>query len=225
MARHRARVYCASISEQFALSEAKAHHLSKVLRLKPGDKFLAFNNIDGEWLCEIVENSKTLTARKLSLNREPILPSNRFALAFCLIKPDNTRLVIEKCTELGVTDFYPLISDYTQLRTANLEKLRTIAEAAVEQSERIELPTIHDISKLSNFLLKLPAEFYWYSAIERYNSDVIQNYKSPPGFIVGPEGGFSPEEKKLLLQKTIPISLGQYILRAETACIKISSTG
>ena len=222
MARHIPRLYCQNISESFEIEGSQAIHLISVLRLKENDEFLAFNENDGEWLCSISKIKKqNIYANKLKLIRK-FQNGPKLALAFCLIKQDNSKLIIEKSTELGATDFYPIISQYTN-SSVNISKLETIAK----QSERLDIPKIHDIMQFEEFINNLPDDILWISAIERQDdikslSDIDLKDKNC-GFIIGPEGGFSENEKKLLTEKTNAVSISKNILRAETAAISCLS--
>ena len=198
------------------------NHLIKVFREHIGDDVIVFNEKYGEWLCNIntiEENTITVKCNKLLRS---YTGNTNVSLAFCLVKYDNVKLIIEKCTELGITDFYPLINEYTQYSKLNTEKLHSIAIQASEQSERLDVPNIHDISTLNNFINNLPKDITWYSAVERMkcNNNITKNNV---GFIVGPEGGFSSYEKIILSNKTMPISLSNNVLRTETACIACAS--
>lgn len=216
--RHIPRLYVASITEQFNLNAMQTNHLVSVFRLRVGDKFIAFNPKDGEWECKLNSISKKLvTANRISLIKL-YQSRNKLYIAFGIIKPDNIKLIIEKCTELGTTEFFPLIAEYTQYKNINIEKLQTIAIQAVEQSEHMELPVIHTPMHLTDFVKQLPDDVVWMTALERSHYAKAE-YSGNAGFIIGPEGGFSNEECNLLASKTQPISLGEYILRTETACI------
>lgn len=220
MARHIPRIYCQNLSGQtFEIPDFQRQHLISVLRLKEGSQFLAFNSKDGEWLCKI-ENIKksSIKARKIEIKRQ-FKKAPNLALAICIIKPDNMKLVIEKGTELGVTDFYLIRSEYTNA-ICNEEKLKAIAILASEQSERLDIPIIHSENSLKNFIDALPPHFKWFSAIERMKDPAeLSDMKQETGFIIGPEGGFSENEKELLKAKTTQILLSKNILRSETAAI------
>ena len=223
MAKHIPRIYCPDLNDEFfEIPDFQITHLISVLRLKDGDNFFAFNQEKGEWLCSILSIKKRgVTAKRVEFQKE-FQRSNFLALAFSLIKPDNMRLIIEKGTELGVTDFYPLITKYTNSKL-NIKKLESIAILASEQSERIDIPQIHEEIHFENFIMKLPDNFAWISAIERKQDisslNEIDMKNKNIGFIIGPEGGFSDLEKDMLSQKTIPSCLSSNILRSETAAI------
>ena len=226
MSRHIPRIYYDGeiYNNSLILPDRWNNHLIKVFRVKIDDEVIIFNEQYGELLCNITSINKN----QITVNCQKLLRqykrSNKVILAFCLIKCDNVKLIIEKCTELGISDFYPLISDYTQYNKLNIDKLNIIAIQASEQSERLDIPKIHDISNVSEFISKLSNNITWYSAIERIQDNSNQCVKNQNvGFIVGPEGGFSDREKELLNNKTIPINLSSNILRAETACILCAS--
>lgn len=218
--RHVLRLYTESITDEFIISNTQNKHLLNVLRLTVGSKFIAFNPNEGEWICEICSvSNKQVVAKRITCTRT-YYPSQKLYIAFGIIKPDKMRFIIEKCTELGTTEFFPLITEYTQFRNINISKLKRIATQASEQSERIDVPVIHEPIKLLNLIESLSHNVVWLSAIEHLD---CVNYKhqinNNVGFIVGPEGGFSDSERSLLASRTVPISLGCNILRAETACI------
>ncbi|MBQ9335326.1 MAG: 16S rRNA (uracil(1498)-N(3))-methyltransferase [Alphaproteobacteria bacterium] len=207
-------------SENFKLPDSQVNHVGRVLRMREGDEFLAYNKATGEWLCRIKKIHKCcITATRICCKRKYV-EFRRIALGICQIKPENMKLVIEKCTELGATDFYMLDSEYTNYNN-NIEKLRRIAILASEQSERLDIPTIQDPTQIAHFAKDLPMEYTWYTAIERAHNgkNALEIAERNVGFIIGPEGGFSVTEREILCQKTTPISLSRNILRSETAAI------
>ncbi len=201
----------------------------RVLRMTPGDRFLAFNANAGEWECEIKDSSRDCVMAVMIRQIRECKSSRKLALAICQIKPENMRLILEKCTELGATDFYLLTSEYTNYHS-DIAKLRRIAISAAEQSERLDIPTIYEEVPLDKFVSDLPSEYTWFSAIERETNacsllEIINTHCKPFGFIVGPEGGFSDDEKTLLHTTTTPLRLSPNILRSETAAIMCAAAG
>ena len=214
--KHVVRIFCEKINTEFVLNEV--NRIQNVMRLKIGNEFLAFNEVDGEWVCEITRIDKNFVyCKRKTLNRQ-VQNTEPHALAFCLIKIDAMKLIIEKCTELSITDFYPIVSKYTQISNINIGKLKSIALHAVEQSEQFCIPKIHQIMYFNDFIRNLPAEFTCATAMERFDQNILLE-DNITGFIIGPEGGFAPDERTLLLEKTHSVSFSNYILRSETACI------
>ena len=230
MSKHIPRIYFnynnneyISSNSELILPDRCNNHLINVFRMKIYDEVIIYNKEYGEWLCSITEinrNKILVQCNKLLRKYQNNISAS---LAFCIIKYDNVKLIIEKCTELGITDFYPLISDYTQYSKLNIDKLNLISIQASEQSERLDVPIIHNIFNINEFINNLPINVKWYSAIERINNTSNIDVKTNIGFIIGPEGGFSEREKKLLINKTEQISLSKNVLRAETACISCAS--
>jgi 16S rRNA (uracil1498-N3)-methyltransferase len=237
LAKHVPRVYSAALSsDEFGLTEACAHHLVSVLRLKQGSEFVAFNEVDGEWLCSIEAITKAVgvVARRHTLLRKPAWPARRLAVAVCIVKPDTMRMIVAKGTELGATDFFLLTSAYTSVHTISVGKLSAIAVGASEQSERLDVPRVHEPVGLAEFVKSLPGGFKWISAIERTGSSpgvtsiIDADLSGDCGFIVGPEGGFSDSEKDLLLTRTTAVTLSDNVLRSETAvisCLAVYNAG
>ena len=219
MSKHIPRIFCNALKDDiFRIPEYHTVHVVSVMRLKEGSQFLAFNSEDGEWLCAIESIKKSeIIARKIELIRT-YKPTKPVAIGICIIKPDNLKLVIEKCTELGVTDFYLIRSKYTNA-TCNLEKLKLISILATEQSERLDIPKLHEEMNIKEFVCNLPEGYKWYSAIERLAPKPYSITSEPTGFIIGPEGGFSESEKDLLKSYTTPICISKNVLRSETAAI------
>lgn len=195
------------------LNKDQRHYLEKVLRFKHGDCFFGFNEKNGEWKI-IFRNAQYQCIEYLQKARK----TGKCWLAFSPIKHDPMNFLVEKATELGVTDLQPVICDRTNSHRLNIERVeRNVIEAA-QQSERFDVPRVHLPIKLKNFLQELPKEVNWYVALERENM-VAEKIKYPAGFIIGPEGGWSPEEREILTKHVKMISLGPNILRAETAAL------
>ena len=195
------------------LSKDQRHYLEKVLRLQTGQSLFGFNSCDGEWQITFEKPNYVCVTQV----REPYLSKPSW-LAFAPLKHDPMTFLIEKATELGVTNLQPILTERTNTQRINLERLQKNAIEAAQQCERLDVPIVHQPLPLGVFLQKLPATVSWYAAIERSNDSAI-NLKHPAGFIVGPEGGWSESEKSILKNHTTNISLGRNILRAETAAI------
>jgi 16S rRNA (uracil1498-N3)-methyltransferase len=196
------------------LTRDQRHYLEKVLRFKPGQHFFGFNEQDGEWKITFDKPIYRCTEQtRLSLQKNA--PS---WLAFSPIKHEPMGFLIEKATELGVSDFQPILSERTNNHRLNIDRLTKNIQEAAQQCERLDIPKIHESLHLVDFLNKLPQSISWYTALERSDLD-ISDIQFPAGFIIGPEGGWSIQEQLLLKKYTQPISLGKNILRAETAAI------
>lgn len=234
MARKSPRLYVPDSFEGGVLNldAAQVHYLKNVMRKKEGEEVRVFNGRDGEWRGQII------TLRKKEGEVE-LVEQTRFqeesktppvSLCFAPIKPTRLQFLIEKATELGASGFYPVITEYTDVRTVKVERLEAQSLEASEQSERLSVPTLHASLKLPLFLKEWPLENPLYVGDERGGGrplrEALEKRKAsrattPAGFFVGPEGGFSEAEFRLLSDYSFVefVSLGPQTLRSETAAL------
>lgn len=208
------------------LSSAQAHYLNNVLRRSDGDAVRLFNGQDGEWAGHLQNLSKRQA--DVALDKQLIeQPENerRVHLIFTPIKKNRMDWLIEKAVELGATDFHPILSQNTEVRKIKDERLNSQIFEAAEQCERLSIPKLHDLEKLDRALDRWDQKTSILSCIERYGAKDIQqvaqgSQNEDIAVLIGPEGGFTKEEKDYIATKTTPVSLGNTILRCETAVIK-----
>lgn len=202
------------------LDAGQARYLGAVMRLGQGGEIRLFNGRDGEWLARIDALGKaggTVTGRTL-LRVQTVAPA--LTLAFAPIKGDRGDMVIEKAVELGATHLAPVVTARTIVRKPNLERWRARAIEAAEQCERLDAPAIAGPTDLDRFLAGRtgdPLLFCDEAATGAAGAPAL-----PPGpvtILIGPEGGFSPEERAMI--RATPgvriMGLGPRILRADTA--------
>ncbi len=206
----------------------QSHYLNNVLRKKTGDVLRLFNGKDGEWLAEITSiNKKSCLANITKQIKNQPKTSPPINLFFSPIKKKRLDILIEKAVELGVTGLCPVLMNRTENRKFNEERtLLQIIEAA-EQCERLTLPKLYTIQKLSSALL-IPTTTPINVCLERCEqSKALSSYSFNKGasFMVGPEGGFDNDEVEIILntENIEIIDLGNTILRAETAAISCLS--
>ncbi|MDP2194157.1 MAG: RsmE family RNA methyltransferase, partial [Alphaproteobacteria bacterium] len=179
----------------------------------------------GEFLCEISDIHKKGVDICVLKQIRKAEQCPQLHLAFAPIKNDRLHFMIEKATELGVTILQPVITQHTIVHRVNVDKLIRIAIEASEQCERLCIPKVLEPLKLVDYIQSLenPKTIAW--AWERMETKDLNTKQSPDhptpltGLFIGPEGGFSQDEVSLLQNHCTPISLGQNILRAETAAI------
>ena len=207
-----------------SLDDKLFHYLFHVMRCHEGDQVLCFNGQDGEWMCHLqLLNRKHASLHVLDQTRAQINPSF-CALCPALIKKDNMDLVLQKATELGASDIFPIISDHAVHIHFNKEHAQLIVREASEQCERLTLPIIHTPQKLPEILNKLPKDCVCVCLSERAQSSDMLPSADKIAFFVGPEGGWSEKEKLFFTQKSFKkIHFDVGILRAETASIAILS--
>jgi 16S rRNA (uracil1498-N3)-methyltransferase len=212
---------------EVALRDGQAHYLRSVLRLEPGRRVLLFNGRDGEWLADIAELRKSGgTAAAVSLRRAQA-PEPDLWLLFAPIKGDRVDTVAEKATELGVARLQPVMTRHTVVARVNVERLRARAVEAAEQCERLTVPEVLEPRPLRQALEGWPAERRLFACAEagpaRPLPQVLADMPrtAPCGVLIGPEGGFSPDELDLMreLAFVTAVGLGPRLLRADTAAI------
>ena len=207
-----------------SISSEQMFHANKVLRLKENDCLRIFNNISGEGEC-LIKNSKKNLITPVKLIRAPRDEPGP-SIACALINPSRFSIMVEKITELGVQNIYPIISDYTQYKTFNKQKVKQIIVQACEQSGRLTVPKIHEIVKLKDFLNNLSENQKVLVGVEKENTTkMMHNLEKNIIFAVGPEGGFSDREIELFSSSVAINSFyfGRNILRSETAAVAFVS--
>ncbi len=209
----------------------QSHYLRNVMRLKAGDELRLFNGHDGEWRGRIAGDGtgkKAKNAIQIALI-EQLKPQNTepdLWLCCAPIKKAHFDYMIEKATELGVSVIQPVLTRRGQVRDVNSDRCRAIAIEAAEQSERLSIPEIKEISSLKELAEKWPEDrtlivcAEWGEAIPA-NEAFEKLHKTRAAIVVGPEGGFAEEELTLLrkVKNAVFIRLGPRILRADTAAI------
>jgi len=143
-----------------------------------------------------------------------------------IIKKDNFELVVEKCTELGVRLFHPVISERSEKKDLNLERLNKIAKEASEQSGRGEVPEIFAPTKLTDAVKNFNGKLlvFDFDAPSIVSEQLKFKNLKKVGIFIGPEGGWSEGDLQVLKYAEAEIvSLGKQVLRAETASIVAST--
>lgn len=202
------------------LSSPAANYVGTVLRLRPGDALRVFDDHTGEYEATVATAARravTLSIGALSAPRET--PPDLWLLA-APIKKGRIDWVAEKACELGVARLVPVITRRTVVATPNLERLRAHMIEAAEQCGRTALPELAEPVPLARLLAEWPAERTLLFADET-GGDPLAATPPPCAILIGPEGGFAPEEREAIraLPQTRGIGLGPRTLRADTAAI------
>ncbi len=202
------------------------HYCKSVLRMKISEKFRIFNQYDGEFNAQITEVNKRDLQIVIGDKLRNSERSKSLILAICIIKPDRFIEAIKAAAALGVSEIVPIISERTQFRNINHERIEKCIIEAVEQSESFVPPLLHLPMELEEFCNKSNVEQI-IVANEEENQNIkinsIQEFKENIAVLVGPEGGFSSNEKEMLLSnpKITSVSLGSRVLRSEVAVISM----
>lgn len=212
------------IGKTINLTEEQTHYLKNVVKYTAGETLSCFDNKNGEFLCQINEMGKKSIKITVLNKLKDFYACPDIWLFFAPLKKDKTDFVIEKATELGCRKIIPTLTRYTI--TSNIKTERYMAQSieAAEQCRRQDLPEIASPQKLEEILNNWDSSRTLYFMDETLQSPsfskVLSNETSAKAAIlIGPEGGFSPEELTLLHNSPFAkgATLGSRILRAETA--------
>lgn len=215
----------------------QAHYLTRVLRLGAGSGVRLFNGRDGEFDARIVTATKSTVHLTVGVQsrRQQSVPD--LWLLFAPLKKARTDFVVEKATELGVSEIRPVITTRTDAETVRTDRLQRIATEAAEQTERLDVPPVRDAMALEQALRTWEAGRVLIYADEAGDDgarpwggeegraapigDMLRGLAGKAAILVGPEGGFSAPERDQLrsLPFVRPVGLGPRILRAETAAV------
>jgi len=208
------------------VSKEHSHYIINVMRLKKGSNINFFNK-EGEWLSEIIfiERDK-VQVKFLNKIKEPLKISN-IELAICLVKKNPMEIILQKATELGVSKIIPIISDRTEVKDLNFNRANKIIIEATEQSNQLNPPELSKIIKFKDFINNISKEkkLFFADVNSKHLLSSKDLGKKKISVLIGPEGDFSPAERKLIISnpETVSFSLSKSILRTDTAVISAIS--
>ena len=205
---------------EIQITQDRAHYLRNVMRLRPGDQVRLFNSENGEWMANLVNIERRDVLLKITGQTRRPEPELGPELFFAPLKRNRQEFVIEKSVELGVMRLQPVTTAHTVIERINIQRFRSRVIEAAEQCERLTLPQIDDMTNLNG----LPTDKTILMADEHGGGlPLLQAFDNYPdaGLLVGPEGGFSTDERDELRSRhnIQTVTLGSTILRAETASI------
>lgn len=208
------------------LGREQSHYLSHVLRLPVGDKILIFNGQSGEFLAEIASiGKKAIELAILSLTRHQPAPG-QIDYLFAPLKHARLDYMVQKAVEMGVARLQPVKTSRTQTTRLNLDRMRANAIEAAEQCGVLSVPEIADELRFDRLIgawdPARPIIFCDERAETKNPLEALKRApKGPLAVLIGPEGGFSDEERAMLMRlpSVIRLSLGPRILRADTAAV------
>ena len=209
------------------IKEKQHHFLKNVLRIKVEDFITVFDGVTGEWITEVISINRDNTVLQIKKKISEIEKETDLWLIFSPIKLFRMNITIQKATELGVSQFFPCITQNTNQTKINMRNLYMNIVEAAEQSERLTLPKLNEAVNLNNLLRDFPKDRGLIFCNENDKNlpnifNALENKSSiykKWAILIGPEGGFSETETKeiLSISSTIPVSLGKRILRSDTA--------
>jgi len=204
----------------------QARYLVSVMRLEPGAALLLFNGRDGEWRARLSEASKRRCLLVVEDQARPQAIGPDLDLVTALVKRARLEIIVEKAAELGARRVRLCLTRRTQADHARVDRLQAIAAEAAEQTGRLDVPKILAPEPLEQLLTGWDASRRLAFCDEGGDAqpalEALRDAAPGPwAVLIGPEGGFDPEERRRLceLPFVTPLSLGPRILRADTAAI------
>jgi 16S rRNA (uracil1498-N3)-methyltransferase len=191
----------------------------RVLRMRSGEELVLFNGNGQERLYRIEQVEEKAVHLQHVTDFQPKYPSVSLSLAWSLLKKDKNEWVLQKCTELGVSHFLPIISERTEKTGFDTERAHKILIESSEQCGRHDIPTIIEPQSLQS-LINEHTESKEIVVADMGGARPKHNSTKPVLLVVGPEGGWADKERELFAHNKLDtIGLGDFTLRAETASI------
>lgn len=195
---------------------------SKVLRFQEGQEFVLFDGLQTERLYRLVALAKTEAHVTMVTEMARNLPKRHVTLFWSLLKKDNNDHIVQKATELGVSNFVPLITDRTIKKEFNIERARKIAVEASEQCGRSNIPHVREPIHIEKALPEYHEKLQIFVCNQGSDDDI--DLPDKVGLVVGPEGGWTDREMEIFVSNGYGhIGLSRFTLRAETAAIVAAS--
>ncbi|MNI01505.1 Ribosomal RNA small subunit methyltransferase E [compost metagenome] len=197
-----------------------------MLRLEAGAKVLVFNGRDGEWLAEITFPSRKKIVLQPIEQTRPQPETSDLHYLFAPLKVGRLDYLVQKAVEMGAGTMQPVMTQHVQGKITNLDRLRANVTEAAEQCGVLSIPEVCEPRKLAEILERWSEDrriIFCDEGDEGQNPLPIlaKITEKKVALLVGPEGGFSEEERSLLrsLPFVTAIPLGPRILRADTAAV------
>jgi len=223
------------------LSVSQLHYLKDVLRLKPGAAVLLFNGREGEWQSVLAGGEKRGMMLQVATQTRPQTESCDLHYLFAPLKRARLDYGVQKAVEMGVSRLQPVLTRHTQAERVNIARMRANVVEAAEQCGILDLPEVAEPQPLARVLAALePGRMLVFCDEDAPIADPIAalaaargegatsggegrraKHRPPLAVLVGPEGGFHPDERALLLKRpnVVRLALGPRILRADTAAV------
>ena len=211
---------------EVTLDKAQSHYVCNVLRMEAGAPLFLFNGREGEWRAAIARPYKSATTIGVIDQARAQTPPSPIAYAFAPLKSARLDYMVQKAVEMGAGRLQPVITQHTQVGRVNVERMRSNVREAAEQCGILTLADVDVPVSLDAFLIEAQADeamrlLFCDERAEAPALEVLRGMEPGPATVlVGPEGGFSGEEReRIVAAGAIALSLGPRILRADTAAV------
>lgn len=218
--------------DEITLDKKQSHYLKNVLRCKISDPIFIFDDKSGEYQTEIKDIKTDITLKICTKTKEYKTPKQIY-LHFAPVKNVKSEFIAQKAVELNIFAIQPILTARTIVRKIKLEKIKANMIEAAEQTDSVYLPILADLTDLTKLLKQIPEQdliiFCDETGKGKIAKELFKNLnlttQQKAHILIGPEGGFSDAEHKLIsAQKNcLNLSLGTNILRADTAIISALS--
>jgi 16S rRNA (uracil1498-N3)-methyltransferase len=198
------------------------HQWTKVMRYQEGREVVLFNATKEERLYKIAKIGNDAVHLELVTELVPTTPKTDLYLCFSLLKKDKNDWVLQKGTELGVRHFVPMLCNRTEKTGFDEERALKIVIEAAEQCGRSDIPRIREPITPEKIIKELQdkVEIFIAEQGSPQTSNIKHQISQPTAVLIGPEGGWTDQEKQLFKEKELKsIALSEFTLRAETAAI------
>ncbi len=212
--------------ESCALDRDQSHYLTHVLRLTVGDTILVFDGESGEFVAQLAAMGKKSVSLSVVRQTRPQTPAGMIDYLFAPLKHARLDYMVQKAVEMGAGRLQPVRTNRTQTTRINLDRMRANAIEAAEQCGILAVPTIADEVRFDRLIGSWDPERPIVFCDERADvpdplAALARVKPGPLAVLIGPEGGFSDEERDMLMRLpcVVRLSLGPRILRADTAAV------
>jgi 16S rRNA (uracil1498-N3)-methyltransferase len=211
------------------LDRGQVNYLVNVLRMGEGDSILVFNGRDGEWRAQLTSEGRRAHRLVIGQSTRPQPPAPDLHYLFAPLKHARLDYMVGKAVEMGVGRLRPVLTQHTQVTRINLERMEANAIEAAEQCGILGIPAIDEPVALKALIEAWPENEPQRHIVFCDENDEASDplrilaslAPSPLAVLIGPEGGFSAEERDLLRGRAFvtALALGPRILRADTAAV------
>ncbi len=209
------------------LNEENSRHIVQVLRMQEGKQLKLTDGLGNIFLAEITDAHKKKCTVKIVEKTKEESSANKVCIAISPLK-NNSRLewVLEKATEIGVTEIVLLMCERTEKQHLRMDRLKGILVSAMLQSQQAWLPILEEPKKYVGYIKSVVSANKFIAHCEKENKHSLKNIVSTlqpfnsSTILIGPEGDFTPHEIAVALENNFtPVTLGDTRLRTETAAL------